>query len=601
MPSPFLATRRRRQLALVLAVAAPALVILGFHAARYWPFIADDALISLRYSERLLEGHGLTWTDGERVEGYSNLLWVLGCAALGLLPIDLITAGRALGALGMGLALVSVVAWERGAGWRGLAGGAAGGLALAVASPMAAWLIGGLEQPMVAGLLALGVLLTRPLAESRPDAPVWPAATALALLCLTRPDGPLLVALVALGLLLARGPSRESLWLAIRLGLPGLAATAAQLVFRLAYYGDYVPNTARAKLALSADRLEAGWSYVAGGAVWMWPTVGLALLCLWRPRRCLFLVAVPLVGWLAYVVFVGGDIFPSRRHLVPAVVLLGFAASSGVTGLLAARRRAIAAAVLVAVGVGIGWQARLSLADPENHRAVGRMWEWDGQVIGRLLSRAFAKEQPVLAVDAAGCLPYFSGLPALDMLGLNDRYLATHPPPEFGTGFAGHELGDGDYIWERRPDLIVMCSPRGAQKGCFRSGREIRGHRGFRRAYSKVRFEGRDPYPVRSVIWVRRRGRIGMKVSEAEIAIPGFLFGGRRVIAALGPGGRLAAEIPPRKAAWVAVPEAAGATWDIVVDASGEVGAKLVRRGKRLKLRARGSAVRVHQVRLIPR
>jgi hypothetical protein len=72
----------------VLAVAAPALVILGFHAARYWPFIADDALISLRYGDRLLGGHGLTWTDGERVEGYSNLLWVLGCAALAVIGVN---------------------------------------------------------------------------------------------------------------------------------------------------------------------------------------------------------------------------------------------------------------------------------------------------------------------------------------------------------------------------------------------------------------------------------------------------------------------------------------------------------------------------------
>lgn len=41
------------------------------------PFAIDDALISYRYSDRLLRGRGLTWNDGEFVEGYSNLLWVL--------------------------------------------------------------------------------------------------------------------------------------------------------------------------------------------------------------------------------------------------------------------------------------------------------------------------------------------------------------------------------------------------------------------------------------------------------------------------------------------------------------------------------------------
>ena len=42
---------------------------LGLHACRYMPFICDDALISLRYAKRLLEGQGLTWNPGERVEG----------------------------------------------------------------------------------------------------------------------------------------------------------------------------------------------------------------------------------------------------------------------------------------------------------------------------------------------------------------------------------------------------------------------------------------------------------------------------------------------------------------------------------------------------
>jgi arabinofuranosyltransferase len=59
-------------------------------------FIEDDTLISLRYAERLLDGKGLTWNDGERVEGYSNLAWVLACAVLGALGADLILAARIL-------------------------------------------------------------------------------------------------------------------------------------------------------------------------------------------------------------------------------------------------------------------------------------------------------------------------------------------------------------------------------------------------------------------------------------------------------------------------------------------------------------------------
>ena len=45
---------------------AEAVIVLVLHAVSYLPFISDDALISLRYAQRLLDGGGLTWNDGER-------------------------------------------------------------------------------------------------------------------------------------------------------------------------------------------------------------------------------------------------------------------------------------------------------------------------------------------------------------------------------------------------------------------------------------------------------------------------------------------------------------------------------------------------------
>ncbi len=44
-------------------------LVLLLHARSYLPLVYDDSLISLRYAKRLLQGHGLTWTDGEVVEG----------------------------------------------------------------------------------------------------------------------------------------------------------------------------------------------------------------------------------------------------------------------------------------------------------------------------------------------------------------------------------------------------------------------------------------------------------------------------------------------------------------------------------------------------
>ena len=50
-------------------------------AAEAW-FLCDDAFISFRYVRNLIEGHGLVFNPGERVEGYTNFPWVLELAAL---------------------------------------------------------------------------------------------------------------------------------------------------------------------------------------------------------------------------------------------------------------------------------------------------------------------------------------------------------------------------------------------------------------------------------------------------------------------------------------------------------------------------------------
>lgn len=39
--------------------------------------VADDAYISFRYLDNWLNGLGLVYNPGERVEGYTNFLWIV--------------------------------------------------------------------------------------------------------------------------------------------------------------------------------------------------------------------------------------------------------------------------------------------------------------------------------------------------------------------------------------------------------------------------------------------------------------------------------------------------------------------------------------------
>jgi hypothetical protein len=69
-------------------------------ARAFVPFFADDGFISLHYAARFMSGQGLTWTAGERVEGYSNLLWVLLTGVVGKLSGDYVFGARLCGIRG---------------------------------------------------------------------------------------------------------------------------------------------------------------------------------------------------------------------------------------------------------------------------------------------------------------------------------------------------------------------------------------------------------------------------------------------------------------------------------------------------------------------
>jgi len=293
------------------------------HSLYYW-FLTDDAYISFRYARNLAEGYGLVFNPGyERVEGYTDLLWVLllaGAHAAGfaierVAPLLSLAATVVLGSLVAGVAWVWTPAERRAWALLPLA-------LLAATRSVAVWATSGLETRLFELLVFAGVL--RLLAEDRRlcagTARVAPGAALLfALATLTRPDGLLIsgCALGAAALFRARRWRERLGWLASSAGLYALAV-GGQLLFRSSYYGEWLPNTYYAKVD---GRLwwDAGLRYGAAFAL----EYGLVL---WLPflvagvahfaRRGRALVPVLFlavsVPHALYVMSIGGDHFEYR-------------------------------------------------------------------------------------------------------------------------------------------------------------------------------------------------------------------------------------------------------------------------------------------------
>jgi hypothetical protein len=63
--------RRTRHITLAGALGA------GIAWALHLGWVADDAFISFRYARNWVDGLGLVFNAGERVEGYTNFLWIV--------------------------------------------------------------------------------------------------------------------------------------------------------------------------------------------------------------------------------------------------------------------------------------------------------------------------------------------------------------------------------------------------------------------------------------------------------------------------------------------------------------------------------------------
>ncbi len=514
----------------VLAVVIGALFVVS--ACRdIGNFLEDDPLISLRYSQRLLEGKGLTWTDGERVEGYSNLSQVLIVAALGVTGMDLIDALRVFTVGSMLVAFVMAMLFARrlGAGW---AGTTLAMVLLGSSASISIWTIAGLEQPFVLACLCAALWFLAEFQASGFNDFVWVrrAGVSLALLVWTRPDSPLFVALFALGVLVLLG--RRHLWaapraLALVVGVP-LTAWAAQLVFRLAYYGEWVPNTAFVKAHVTEARVRLGFDYLRSGFETNSLLTGAMLVALVlgligrATRRWTLLLSGLIVVWSLYVAAVGGDHFPGWRHLVPVwglavmMVALGFAAL-GRWRWLAWLRPVLVVVTLFLVPASIARQ----WSRHENGVTRVARWQWEGESVGLLFGTAFEREQPLYAITAAGCLPYFSKLPSLDMLGLNDKHIARQPAdPRMPVG---HDHGDGKYVLKRAPDLITFNMPRGNYPG-YTTGEQMAADPSFARDYLRIPFQALEPLAMISESYVRVAGRIGVKATDGAVQVPAYLF-----------------------------------------------------------------------------
>jgi hypothetical protein len=341
--------------------------------------LIDDSMISMVYARNLADGHGLIYQSGEHIEGYTNFLWTLWMAVLHLLPFSEATAGLPV-MISSALILIATMLVVRSIcrllvpdrRWVPAAAMALTGLAY----PLVFWSLRGMETGLCALLVALSVWFALRLREEVTNRRLAGLAATIAIAVLTRDDMIVPSTFVIAFALWWAGPGlrRRVLLLA---GGALVAAIAAHVAFRVAYYGDALPNTYYLKLegiplGTRLHRGFVGLTYTVLTGLNMALVLGLAaLMAAWRTPR---LQALSLLGGIVaveciYSLYVGGDyaeqLLFANRFIVTALPLLAVLAAVGMSELLrnemtVGARRATAAFGIVllataAVLQGNGW------------------------------------------------------------------------------------------------------------------------------------------------------------------------------------------------------------------------------------------------------
>jgi arabinofuranosyltransferase len=468
---------------LIVAVAA-AVTVLGWKL--FW-FLTDDAYIAFRYVSNSMAGRGLVWNPApfQPVEGYTSFLWVvllrLVWGVTGAEPpqaANVLSLLFGLATLGLGVAFIQRMSLPpRVAPWRPVL------LALALLGVVTnrtylAWLSSGLETALFNFLFTWWVY--EGTAAAGRDRPAFVARLTLAaaLTALCRPDGLLIVAATVFILVIENRSIGSRL-----LAAAPLLLVPAHVLWRWHTYGDWLPNTYRAKY--SGAWPESGLRYFAcfvlEYGIWWWA----ALLILWRSRLAArapvnrtniaraTAIAVVVTHFAYYTLVIGGDLFEYRVY--SHLILLMFVSAAWLAAQLA--DRGVMAAALLAGFVLVSypipwthwWASRsvkvqkdefLTLVQPVAPyfpwplRPVVAQWdEWQEWLIRHFVCRrqeeqkAFEEElvrrlpsrQEGLAMswDDRGVLNgasvgvpgwVFPNVAVIDWYGLNDRVIARQGP-----------------------------------------------------------------------------------------------------------------------------------------------------------------------------
>jgi hypothetical protein len=391
----------------------------------------DDAYITYRYGWNLTNHGILSWNESgfRQTEGFTNPLWVLTSAVWSIpgvkewvYPLS-VTTSIAVSALFLGV-LVHFIYMRNDRSLPSILG-----LVMASALPPI-WLH--MSSGLESGVFGIGLAALAYMTIFNDEKKINPILTLLLVLILgfLRSDGFIYLTIILLASLIAGSKS----WKLIVIGL--LISSLVLFSWRFISFGTLLPNTAIAKVNFSlTERIPIGGQFLLAAlfnsGLVIFLLFGLAGLWL-EPRRKGLAGLFIILAWVAYYLYIGGDVY-FERHLI-GIYFLSAAFSAPLWKVARPITRLLfTLSVLIAIFISLNqYGTRFNYFSTKQNDP----WIMLGQAIN-----TNRDQFGVVITFAAGKIPFYAGGDCIDSIGLNDPYLATLKRDTF---VPGHSAGNED-------------------------------------------------------------------------------------------------------------------------------------------------------------
>lgn len=429
------------------------------HVVPFARFTVDDAFIAYRYAENFAKGNGIVFNLGERVEGYSNFLWVMTLGLLKKGGLDVILSSKLLGLLSLLSILVACYLMVRDLTQVTLY--PAGFMWLLVTSfELVFFAVTGMETVFFAALLIWGGFLFH---RNDCNTSLGLALVSVAI-ALTRPEGVLFFpALVVFDIMKHRRLSNKL----FTAGVVFVSSYAVFLLWRYSYYGYLLPNTFYAKppkissnLPVVISGFDDIYRYVAstGGPLLFGLTV--LVIVKSKTREKVYPMLPILAVVLTFQFYSGGDWMESYRYLVPMLPAYLVIGVFGLWWLLnrmnLKRKRLTFLAGITFLGLfNIGESASFYFQRDKYPNFV--MTSEDLIPAAQWVGEHYPSDYTITCWRI-GALAYYSRMDLIDtMWGLTDEYIAH-------SKYKGEWTNEAQqaYLNKRNPELIMIGAPRRA-------------------------------------------------------------------------------------------------------------------------------------------